>query len=194
MFLTKNNFFRINTPWVTFLGDKNQHHQTPISIHIDKLLASLSLPTVSMFQFILGSRLKQKRFLPTEKMLVFKIVKLCKQIKASSIPSLKIRSIVNNFSQFFFCRMSFSNLETLYKDFTNPDSRNFANINVEQIFQNAQQDASRHPVSRHEISQLQLSLESLSRAKERRILRGKVRKVSFRKWLFFSPRHTILGT
>ena len=90
--------------------------------------------------------------------------------------------------------MSFSNLETLYKDFTNPDSRNFANINVEQIFQNAQQDASRHPVSRHEISQLQLSLESLSRAKERRILRGKVRKVSFRKWLFFSPRHTILGT
>ena len=90
--------------------------------------------------------------------------------------------------------MSLSNLETLYKDFSNPDSKNFANINVEQIFRNAQQDASQHPVSRHEISQLQLSLESLSKARERRILKGKVRKVSFRKWIFFGPRHTLLGS
>ena len=98
LFLTNSCYFKLTQPWVTFLGDENQHHQPPVSIHIDKLLVSLSFPTVSMFQFILGSRLKQKRFLPAEKMLISKIVKLCKQIKSSSIPSLKIRSIVNNFS------------------------------------------------------------------------------------------------
>ena len=117
--------------------------------------------------------------------------------------------------------MSLYNLETLYRNFSNPDSTNFGSINVEEIFENAKHDASQHPVSRREIEQLQLSLESLSKgykritistfhdsenensfssffcqhhsAKERRLLKGKKRKISFRKWIFHAPRHTLLG-
>ena len=84
-------------------------------------------------------------------------------------------------------------LNQLYHSFTDPNSRNFANVNVEQFFQNSKSDALKHPVSRDDIKYFQSSLESLSRQKERRLLGGRKRKASYRKWIVFAPRHIILG-
>ena len=86
-----------------------------------------------------------------------------------------------------------SPLEALYQDFLDVNSKNFASVNVDQIYRNSLEDAQRHPVSHDAIKELKTSLESISREKERRILRGQKRKASFRKWLTFAPRHIILG-
>ena len=84
-------------------------------------------------------------------------------------------------------------LNSLYREFTNLNSPNFANINIGDIYRNSKSDSSQHPVSRNDILEFQASLESLSRQKERRLLRGRKRKASFRKWIVFSPRHLIVG-
>ena len=86
-----------------------------------------------------------------------------------------------------------SQLNSLYNEFTNPNSPNFASVNINDIYRNSKSDSSQHPVSRSDILEFQASLESLSRQKERRLLRGRKRKASFRKWIVFCPRHLIVG-
>ena len=89
--------------------------------------------------------------------------------------------------------MDHSALNDLYSNFSNPNSVSFASIDVEQVLRDSNSDATRHPVTRDDIKRFQLSLESISRQRERRILKGRKRKASFRKWIVYSPRHLILG-
>ena len=89
--------------------------------------------------------------------------------------------------------MDHSVLNNLYSNFSNPNSISFASVDIEQILRNSNSDASQHPVTRDDIKRFQLSLESISRQRERRILKGRKRKASFRKWVVYSPRHLILG-
>ena len=105
------------------------------------------------------------------------------------------QSACNIFFPFFSGprKMDPSPLEALYQDFLDVNSKNFASVNVDQIYRNSLNDAQRHPVSRNAIEKLKSSLESISREKERRVLKGRKRKASFRKWLTFAPRHIILG-
>ena len=89
--------------------------------------------------------------------------------------------------------MDHSVLNNLYSNFSNPNSISFASVDIEQILRDSNSDASQHPVTRDDIKRFQLSLESISRQRERRILKGRKRKASFRKWVVYSPRHLILG-
>ena len=84
-------------------------------------------------------------------------------------------------------------IDSLYSGFSNLNSPNFASVNINEIYRNSQSDSLKHPVSWQDIKDFQLSLESLSRQKERRLLRGKKRKASFRKWYTFSPRQIVVG-
>lgn len=84
-------------------------------------------------------------------------------------------------------------IENLYNQFTNLNSPNFASVNINEIYRNSRSDSLKHPVSWQDIKDFQLSLESLSRQKERRLLRGKKRKASFRRWYTFSPRQIVCG-
>ena len=91
-FLSRNRLFKVSSTLVVYQG-KDLSRTPPPSIHVDKLLASLSLPTLSLFRFILASRLTPKRFSPTEKEVISLIVKLASNISLASIPSPKIRAI-----------------------------------------------------------------------------------------------------
>ena len=84
-------------------------------------------------------------------------------------------------------------LQRLYSRFTDLNSPDFASVNINEIYQNSRLDSLKNPVSREDIRNLQTSLESLSQQKERRLLRGRKRKASFRKWYTFSPRQIIVG-
>ena len=72
-------------------------------------------------------------------------------------------------------------LQRLYSRFTDLNSPDFASVNINEIYQNSRLDSLKNPVSREDIRNLQTSLESLSQQKERRLLRGRKRKASFRK-------------
>ena len=74
-----------------------------------------------------------------------------------------------------------------------PMSPNFMNINIEQVLKNSKLDALQFPTQRDTIHSLRQSLETTSKQKEFRILRGKKRKISFRKWQTHSPNHILLG-
>ena len=88
-FFSSTSFFRFTPPLVTF----SPRGAAQSSIHIDKLLVALSLPTVSLFRFIMDSKLQPKRFSWDEKVLISKIVSLSKTIKPSDIRSQKVRSL-----------------------------------------------------------------------------------------------------
>ena len=63
------------------------------TIHFSKLLSALSLSTLRLFQWLLRSKVQQKRFNPSEKNIISKVLKNSKKISAQKIPSNKIRSL-----------------------------------------------------------------------------------------------------
>ena len=88
-FFSSTPFFRFTPPLVTFFPRRAAQS----NIHIDKLLVALSLPTISLFRFIMDSKLQPKRFSWEEKVLISKLVSLSKTIKPSDIRSQKVRSL-----------------------------------------------------------------------------------------------------
>ena len=92
-FISGNPLFKTTSSLVIYGSKKFCRSGHPPYIHMDKLLASLSLPTLSLFRYILGSRVSPKRFTPSEKQIISTIVKLSNEISIASIPSPKIRSI-----------------------------------------------------------------------------------------------------
>ena len=88
--LSQSVFFKVVSSSICFQRPGSNSYHT---IHMDKLLAALSLPTLSLFRFILASRIQPKRFSKSEKFVILKIIKLSHCIPLSSIPSKKIRSI-----------------------------------------------------------------------------------------------------
>ena len=89
--LSQSVFFKVVSSLICFQPPRSSSCH---SIHMDKLLAALSLPTLSLFRFILASRIQPKRFSSSEKLVILKVIRLSNNcIPLSSIPSKKIRSI-----------------------------------------------------------------------------------------------------
>ena len=65
--------------------------------------------------------------------------------------------------------------------------------NLDLLFKNLKKDTNKYPANINDILQLQSSLETESRIKEIRTLRGKKRKISTRPYITHSPQHIILG-
>ena len=86
-----------------------------------------------------------------------------------------------------------SKLQTFYKKYRDPDSRVFLETNLHNIYAAAKHDGDLNPVRRKDILTFQASLSTLSRLKEQRILRGRKRVLSFRKWKSYGPNNIWAG-
>ena len=84
-------------------------------------------------------------------------------------------------------------LSRFYSEYRNPQSRLFLQKNTQQLYKDAKFDALLNPVTRAEILRFKSSLSTLSRDRERRILRGRKRVLSFRRWETFGPKNILLG-
>ena len=74
-----------------------------------------------------------------------------------------------------------------YGKYRNPNSRLFLESNVRKIYKAAKRDADLNPVTQKQIEDFKSSLSTLSRLREDRILRGRKRVLSFRKWRSYGP-------
>lgn len=81
--------------------------------------------------------------------------------------------------------------ETLFDNFTSPESDQFMNINVQDIYNSAQNDSSLFPTTLNDIYNWKYDTDSISRATERRTLHGARRKLSHRAWKTYAPQSII---
>ena len=77
--------------------------------------------------------------------------------------------------------------------FLDSDSNLFMNTNINQIYKEAKKSAILHPATYQDISDLQSQIESISRLKEQRELKGLKRKLSSRIWITHSERHCLIS-
>ena len=85
------------------------------------------------------------------------------------------------------------NPQVFIDHFLDSDSDLFMNTNINQIYKQAKRSAILQPASYQDISDLQSQIESLSRLKEQRELRGQKRKISTRIWTTHSERHCLIS-
>ena len=81
-------------------------------------------------------------------------------------------------------------LKQLYRD---KNSGLFLLKDTEKLYQNAKNHARLANVSRETIKKFKATIESLSRTKAEKILRGNKRRYSFRKYIFYGPNQILLG-
>ena len=81
-------------------------------------------------------------------------------------------------------------LKQLYRD---KNSGLFLLKDTEKLYQNAKNHARLANVSRETIKKFKATIESLSRTKAEKILRGNKRRYSFRKYIFYRPNQILLG-
>ena len=84
-------------------------------------------------------------------------------------------------------------LNLFYKRYRDPQSGFFLESNTNRIFEEAKRDSYLHSVTRKDIVRFKNSLSTLSKNKERRILRGRKRVCSYRKWISWGPKNILLG-
>ena len=84
-------------------------------------------------------------------------------------------------------------IKELSKLYLNPNSNLFLSKDTKDIYENIKSDASLHPATFADILRLRNSIESDFRHREHRILRGKRRYLSRRKFIAFSPCSILLG-
>ena len=82
-------------------------------------------------------------------------------------------------------------LKTLVRLYRSPKSKIFLTNNASDIYNRLKTE--NFPISYHDIYRLKTTVESLSRGREQRILRGRKRHLNFRKFVTFSPCHIVLG-
>lgn len=80
-----------------------------------------------------------------------------------------------------------SNLRTFHSLYRDPTSNIFLEKNDERIYEEAKTDSFLNPISHSEIERYKRSIESISRDREQRILRGRKRVLSFRRWRTYGP-------
>ena len=80
-----------------------------------------------------------------------------------------------------------------YNQYKTPSNRLFLERNVDVLYEQSKRDAELNPVSKQEIKKYSNALATKSRDKERRILRGRKRYLSFRKWKTYGPNNILLG-
>lgn len=84
-----------------------------------------------------------------------------------------------------------TDLQDFYSLYRDPQSDIFVDKNTERIFQKAKTDAILNPIKHSDIEKYKLSLSTLSRDHERRVLRGRKRVLSFRKWLTYGENNIL---
>ena len=84
-------------------------------------------------------------------------------------------------------------LNLFYKRYRDPQSGFFLESNTNRIYEESKRDSYLHSVTRKEILRFKNSLSTLSKNKERRILRGRKRVCSYRKWISWGPKNILLG-
>lgn len=84
-----------------------------------------------------------------------------------------------------------TDLQNFYSLYRDPQSDIFVDKDTERIFQKAKKEAILNPIKRSDIQKYKLSLSTLSRDKERRILRGRRRVLSYRKWLTYGENNIL---
>ena len=84
-------------------------------------------------------------------------------------------------------------LNTFYSKYRDPTSTLFLEKDIDRLYSEAKRDADLNPVSRAEILRFKSSLSTLSRDREKRILRGRKRVLSYRRWIVFGPNNILLG-
>ena len=85
------------------------------------------------------------------------------------------------------------NEEFLLHNFSDINSPLFGDTNINRVYHEAKSKSLTEPTTLASIKQLQSKVESLSKMKERYILRGRRRHYSHRPWLSFGPRHLLLS-
>ena len=86
-----------------------------------------------------------------------------------------------------------SKLKTFYKKYRDPTSQLFLESDLHKVYAAAKRDSDLNPVRHKDILTFQASLSTLSRLKEQRILRGRKRVLSFRKWRSYGPNNIWIG-
>ena len=81
----------------------------------------------------------------------------------------------------------------LRKLYTSPNSDIFLSKNAQDIYENLKKDTLFYPTTYADVSRLKNTVEADFRLRERRILRGKTRYLSRRKFQAFSPCTILLG-
>ena len=81
----------------------------------------------------------------------------------------------------------------LYSKYRNPTHRIFLDSDVGRLYATAKRDPDLQPVTRCDIVDFKDSLSTLSQSEERRILRGRKRHLSYRKWKCYGPNNILLG-
>ena len=89
--------------------------------------------------------------------------------------------------------MNQENFFRITNEFLNPKSKHYMNVNFQQIAQDLNRDQKTHAISPNEALEVSQSLSFLSKLKESRLLRGKKRKASFRKYICHSPQHILVS-
>ena len=85
------------------------------------------------------------------------------------------------------------NIARLYNLYRDPTSKLFLSTNVKQIYAACKLDSSLNQVTYDDIYRFKNSIETVSRLKERKFLRGRPRHLSFRKWKTNGPLNICLG-
>lgn len=83
--------------------------------------------------------------------------------------------------------------DKLYKRYLNPASKFFLVKNINDIYNQAKKDADLNPVTYKDILTFKNSLETISREKEKRILKWRKRHLSYRKWVTWGPNNVHLA-
>jgi hypothetical protein len=84
-------------------------------------------------------------------------------------------------------------LKSLHELYTSPTSSIFLAKNVDQILQFTRTKSNLKHLSRIDIISYQNRIAQLSRDFERRILQSRVRHISTRRWIVWSPKHIMCG-
>ena len=79
------------------------------------------------------------------------------------------------------------NLRTFHSLYRDASSNIFLEKNDERIYNEAKTDSFLNPISHSEIQRYKRSIESISRDREQRYLRGRKRVISFRRWRTYGP-------
>ena len=84
-------------------------------------------------------------------------------------------------------------LRRLHQLYTDPQSPVFLEKNINRLLKFTKNDPNTQILTKDEILRYQESLSLLSKSRENRILRGRRRYVSYRRWRTFSPGHIMLA-
>ena len=84
-----------------------------------------------------------------------------------------------------------TDLQNFYSLYRDPQSGIFVNKNTEHIYKEAKSDALLNPIKHSDIEKYKVSLSTLSRDRERRILRGRKRVLSYRRWLTYGENNIL---